>query len=80
MGLMERFNYVMSGEDGASNLEIIVWMAVVLVIAGFLFAFRSQITKFIGNATGQVNKMDTGMSNTLDAGLNTGNNQSPTIQ
>ena len=79
MGLMERFNYVMSGEDGASNLEIIVWMAVVLVIAGFLFAFRSQITKFITGATGQVNKMDTGMSDTLNSGLGTETN-TPTIK
>lgn len=80
MGLMERFNYVMSGEDGASNLEIIVWMAVVLVIAGFLFAFRSQISKFISNATGQVNKLDEGMGNSINTGLNTQGNLTPSTQ
>lgn len=79
MRLMERFNYVMSGEDGASNLEIIVWMAVVLVIAGFLFAFRSQITKFITGATGQVDKMDTGMNSIITDGLDTETN-TPTIK
>ena len=68
MRLIDRFNFCMSGEDGASNLEIIVWMAVVLVIAGFLFAFRAQVSDFISSATGQVKTMDTNMGSYIDKG------------
>ena len=28
--LMNRVSYVMDGEDGASNVEIVVWISVVL--------------------------------------------------
>ncbi len=68
MGIKERFKYCVLNEEGASNLEIIVWMAVVLVIAGFLFAFRAQISNFINNATGQVKKMDDNMGSYIDTG------------
>lgn len=45
--LKEKINYVLNGEDGASNVEIIVWFAVVFVIAVALFLFRDAITAFI---------------------------------
>lgn len=48
------FKEVMSNEKGASNVEIIVWISVVLVIATVLFAFRDQITGFIERAGGTV--------------------------
>lgn len=57
--LMNRAKYVMSGEDGASNIEIIVWISVVLVIATFLFIFRDSITDFITSATEKVDNFDT---------------------
>ena len=68
MGIKERFKYCVMNEEGASNLEIIVWMAVVLVIAGFLFAFRAQISAFINTATGQVEDMDKNISGYISAG------------
>ena len=68
MGIKERFKYCMMNEEGASNLEIIVWMAVVLVIAGFLFAFRAQISAFINTATGQVEEMDSNISGYISEG------------
>ena len=54
MELIKRVNYVMSGEEGASNIEIIIWIAVVLVIATALFLFRDAIKNFLGKATGAV--------------------------
>ena len=56
MQILNRAKYVMTGEDGASNLEIIVWMSVVLVIAGFLFAFRNQIGEFLNGVTARLNQ------------------------
>lgn len=50
MNFMNRIKVALTGEDGASNLEIIVWMSVVLVIATLLFAFKDQIGKFLGRA------------------------------
>jgi len=58
MNLMNRAKHVMTGEDGASNIEIIVWISVVLVIATVLFVFRTAITDFLGRATGQVNNLE----------------------
>lgn len=55
--LMNRAKYVLTGEDGASNVEIIVWISVVLVIATILFLFRDSINAFLGRATGQVNNL-----------------------
>ena len=67
MSLLERVEYVMTGEDAASNLEIIVWMSVVLVVAGFLFLFRNAIAGFISQATGRVGDMNNEMANSIDA-------------
>ena len=64
MNLLNKVNYVISGEDGASNVEIIVWISVVLVIATALFLFRNQITKFIKGAGSQVDTMEGGLSAT----------------
>ena len=70
MQILNRAKYVMTGEDGASNLEIIVWMSVVLVIAGFLFAFRNQIGEFLNGVTGKVGEMDNTLDKQFDAGQN----------
>lgn len=52
--LINRAKYALNGEEGASNIEIIVWISVVLVIATALFLFRDAITAFIERARGQV--------------------------
>jgi Flp pilus assembly pilin Flp len=55
--LWNRAKYVLKGEDGASNIEIIVWISVVLVIATALFMFRDSIKNFLGKAKGQVDNL-----------------------
>lgn len=55
--MLDKMNYVLGGEQGASNVEIIVWISVVLVIATVLFLFRDAIMDFIDRATGQVNAL-----------------------
>ena len=47
---VSRAKFAMDGEDGASNVEIIVWISVVLVIATALWLFRDAIVSFIGKA------------------------------
>lgn len=56
--VLNRAKFVCGGEEGASNMEIIVWISVVLVIATALFLFKDEIVKFLGKATGQVNGLD----------------------
>lgn len=55
--LMNRAKYVLNGEEGASNIEIIVWISVVLVIATALFLFRDSISAFLERARGQVDNL-----------------------
>ena len=52
--LLSRAKYVLNGEDGASNIEIIVWISVVLVIATALFIFKNQIVNFLNKAGSKV--------------------------
>lgn len=52
--VLNRAKFVCGGEEGASNMEIIVWISVVLVIATVLFTFRGQITDFLGRSGDQV--------------------------
>ena len=68
--IINRAKYVIKGEDGASNLEIIVWMSVVLVIAGFLFAFRNQVGEFLNGVTGKVGTMENDLDNSFTTGAN----------
>ena len=51
---MNKLNYVLGCEDGSSNVEIIVWISVVMVIATVLFLFKDAIMKFINAATAKV--------------------------
>jgi hypothetical protein len=57
--LFNRAKYVLDGEEGASNVEIIVWMSVVLVIATVLFLFKDAVVTFINKVIGQIGKLKT---------------------
>lgn len=52
---MNRAKFALTGEDGASNVEIIVWISVVLVLATVLFLFRDAIWAFIEKAIDKIN-------------------------
>lgn len=52
---LTKFKNLLNNENGASNVEIIVWISVVLVIATALFLFRDSIVSFIQGAMGKVN-------------------------
>lgn len=56
---VNRAKFVCGGEEGASNMEIIIWISVVLVIATALFLFQGQITSFLGNAGTEVGDLKT---------------------
>lgn len=56
--LLNRAKFVLDGEDGASNVEIIVWISVVLVLATVLFLFRDAIGEFINKAIGRINEFE----------------------
>lgn len=57
--LLNRAKYVLNGEDAASNIEIIIWISVVLMIATALYAFKGAIIGFITNASNHVNALNT---------------------
>lgn len=52
---INRTKNVLNGDSGASNVEIIVWISVVLVLATVLFLFRDSISAFIKKATNRTN-------------------------
>ena len=51
---MNKLNYVLDCENGTSNVEIIVWISVVMAVATVLFKFRDAVVEFIRDATGQI--------------------------
>lgn len=58
MKIMKRVKTALTGEEGASNVEIIVWISVVLMISTFLFLFKDQITGFITDAGVSVDNLE----------------------
>lgn len=64
--LMNRVNYVIDGEDGASNVEIVVWVSVVLIIATVLYLFKDAIIGFLQRAITRVNNLGTGKQGAAD--------------
>lgn len=56
--MLQRLNYVLEGEEGASNVEIVVWISVVLVIATILFLFRDTINNFLDRASQRVDSLE----------------------
>lgn len=61
--LLNRAKHVVGGEQGASNIEIVVWIVVVLVIAVALFLFRDQISSFLRTATNTVGDLEDAVNN-----------------
>lgn len=62
--LINRAKYVMGGEDGASNLEAVVWIFIVLIITVALIVFGGKIKEFLTSASGEVSNMDTQIKGT----------------
>ena len=56
--LFNRAKYVLEGEEGASNVEIIVWMSVVLILATVLYLFKDSVWAFVQRVIGRVNGLD----------------------
>lgn len=57
--VVNRAKFVCGGEEGASNLELVVWFGVVLFLAVALIAFGGNISKFLGGAGEDVNTIKT---------------------
>lgn len=53
--ILQKLKNVLMDNKGASNVEIVVWISVVLVIATLLFSFRNTIGNWISKATNTVN-------------------------
>lgn len=68
--LMNRVSYVMDGEDGASNVEIVVWISVVLIIATVLYLFKDAIIGFLQRAINRVNNLGVGNATADDQTYN----------
>ncbi len=68
--LMNRVSYVIDGEDGASNVEIVVWISVVLIIATVLYLFKDAIIGFLQRAINRVNNLGVGNANADDQTYN----------
>lgn len=55
--MMERAKFVCGGEEGASNVEIIIWISVVFVLALALYAFSDRIEGFLTDSGTSVNEL-----------------------
>lgn len=60
--LINRVSYCLDGEDGASNVEIVVWISVVLIIATVLYLFKDAIIGFLERAINRVNGLGSGVN------------------
>lgn len=56
--LFNKARNIFISKEGASNIEIIVWVSVCLVIATALFLFREEIVTFVTNATNYIGTFD----------------------
>lgn len=56
--LANRAKYVLKGEDGASNVEIIVWISVVLILATVLYLFKDAIVGFLNKAIARIGGLE----------------------
>lgn len=58
--LKNRIKYVMSNEEGASNVEIVVWISVILIIIGFFFIFKDNIILLIKRGFNSMDRKHSG--------------------
>lgn len=69
MKLINKAKYVLTGEDGASNLEFIILTAVVLTIAIAVFMFGGKIKDFLTGAGNEVGDLTTGIKGTMSGAM-----------
>lgn len=52
--LFSKAMYVLEGEDGASNLEIIGFWSIILIILTVLYLFKDSVIGFLNKVIGRV--------------------------
>ena len=57
--LLNRVNYVLNGEEGASNVEIIVWFSVVFILATVMYLFKDAVKAFIERVNTRIGGLET---------------------
>ena len=57
--LLNRVNYVLNGEEGASNVEIIVWFSVVFILATVMYLFKDAVKAFIERVNARITGLGT---------------------
>lgn len=55
--LRNRFNYVVKGEEGASNIETIIFIGACLLIGTAIFIFKDKIIGFLTSAGTDVDNL-----------------------
>lgn len=58
MNLVERARYVMKGEDGAISLEMVGWIAILLVILSVALLLRNNISDKVREGADAVGSME----------------------
>lgn len=58
MNLADRARYVMKGEDGAISLEMVGWIAILLVILSVALLLRNNISDKVREGAGAVGDME----------------------
>ena len=60
--MKNRLKYVLGNEEGASNVEIVVWISVILLAIGAFYIFHDAIIDFLKRGFGKVDKKHSGSS------------------
>lgn len=51
--------FAITGKEGSSNIEVIIWISVVLIIATALFLFKDSVVAFLVRAMDVINGLST---------------------
>ena len=60
--MIKRTQYVLRGEEGDLNTQMVVLVTLALLVATILFVFKDKIGEFFGSAGDEVDKMGEGMN------------------
>lgn len=56
--VLNRAKYVVSGEEGASMVELMVWFAVVMAVGGVLLLIKNTVTDYLTDTNTELDKLD----------------------
>lgn len=60
--MKERLKYVFDNEDGVSNVEVVVWISVCLIVVTLFIMFHDEILEFLAGGVRKIDNKHSGAS------------------